>query len=475
MRQSPTANCFVLVILSFFLLTGCIKTSLPTDNSSSDTNSDGPPDITAVGTPTGAPSTAVIGSAGGSLNSPDGKFTLTVPAGALNSDLSISIQPVTNEAPGGIGIGYDLQPTGTKFNSPVTLTYHYSDIDLFGTSPYFLIPATQDSIGEWLPILSEGNIDTVAKTVSFTTPHFSSYVVVTTLRFEFGQFVFQENEANYVKAVRTKFGTSKIPTAPGDDYLPPLPVKSQVPDQEVSHWSVNHQGTTTIYGNIIGSGGRVNFQAPDHIEKEQIVEISAELDGNYGIKVNNKIVSLKHVILIGRIKLVPRKLIYDVKFDLHQAGTNECFIDNYTDETTAEVDVTGDAVEVPTAGIINQGPSTSPTSGKDNSGTETCSWVPDGTGMLNISDGSGTVSPPADQTPPNGDRRVTVFFNQQSTFYPKWKNVAWDGTTDYSGGQSLNPPLAVSFILNDQTQVQTFTVPSANGEADIKITVTPRQ
>lgn len=59
---------------------------------------------TEVGTPQGAKATRSIGPAGGTLASPDGRLTLTVPADALKETVAFSIQPVTNNAEGGLGL-----------------------------------------------------------------------------------------------------------------------------------------------------------------------------------------------------------------------------------------------------------------------------------------------------------------------------------------------------------------------------------
>src|SRR5260221_13625194 len=55
------------------------------------------------GTATGPAGEATIGPAGGALGSGGGKATGSIPPGGLAADTTISIQPVTNTAPGGKG------------------------------------------------------------------------------------------------------------------------------------------------------------------------------------------------------------------------------------------------------------------------------------------------------------------------------------------------------------------------------------
>src|SRR5450755_5139363 len=115
---------FILLIIACAL--SCKKTSTTGNNSSGNDTSVA---ITAIGTPIGIPVTKTIGAAGGTIISADGRAELDIPAGALSSDLAISIQPITNECPNGAGVAYDFLPNGTKFLIPATLTIHYTDDD----------------------------------------------------------------------------------------------------------------------------------------------------------------------------------------------------------------------------------------------------------------------------------------------------------------------------------------------------------
>jgi hypothetical protein len=462
----------ILVVLILFVsVTGCIKSILPSDNSGSDSSSNESPAITDVGTPIGNPSTKTIGSSGGTLTSPDGKFDLTVPAGALNSDLAISIQPVSNEAPGGIGVGYDLLPNGTKFNVPVTLTYHYADSDIVGTNPELFFIATQDSLGEWHVNTDQGNVDTTARTVSISTPHFSQYVLAASLHLEFQKRAFRENESGGITAWETLVYNY------GPDLV--LERKKQVPDNELSHWSLNGQGTTTIYGNIIGSGASVTFQAPSNIDKEQTVQVSTQLNGNY-IAINHQAININQVTVFGNIELVPEKFSYDVSIDYEAIGTSPCigFLDHYSQLATFRVDIAGDSVLV--SDVVNNPPSTTPTSGAATDGSESCSYNASTTGALNLleSGATGVVSPPADVAAPGVERTAVITVPQGNIFWPP----SWTITYPYGGGTSpwggdLLPtvPLVVRITVNDQPQSYggtsgtTFIGTSIN----INITITP--
>ena len=90
---------------------------------------------TEIGAPMGAPVTATIGAAGGTLVSPDGVLSLEIPAGALAADTAVGIQPIAHLAPGGVGAGYELTPEGTTFAKPVTLRFKYTEQTTAGSAP----------------------------------------------------------------------------------------------------------------------------------------------------------------------------------------------------------------------------------------------------------------------------------------------------------------------------------------------------
>jgi hypothetical protein len=480
MFPKPALNRFFLILLSLLVIVSCKKSLLP--------NLTPPPppgggtdtaEITAIGTPNGNPVTKTIGTSGGSVLSADGKFTVTIPAGALNKNLDVTIQPITNEAPGGIGGGYELMPSGTIFNVPVTLSYHYTDDDMNGSNPYFVYIATQDSIGEWTEDILNRDLDTVGKIISVTTPHFSSYVLASSVHFEFGQNQFTESESNYIRVVQTwtMRDLTDISKA-DDDYLPFLTIhkKQQTPDAQVGHWSINDMGPTTAdFGTITGSGAKVTYNAPADIEEEQTVKISAEVTGSYAAFVKGKKISLDKIIVLGEIRLVPDKFTYDVDIEYHLTKTNPCFIDNYTDGATLRVDIAKDVVTV--SDIQNQRPNTVPTSGPATDGSgDACAFVlGNDMGMVNIDSGTGTVTPEGDAGP-GVIKSATVTLNSSATGLPNWTVTTPDGQTSQYGAVPLPGfPPEIRIVLRDSTQVLSISSPpnTAGVTASATITITP--
>ncbi len=123
-----------------------------------------------------APATKTIGVMGGQLASSDGNLDVAIPAGAVGSDVTITVAPAEAPAAGAIGGVYEIGPTGTQFTTPVRMTLHYTAVGLEGMSESSLRVATYAG-GSW-QILSGAIVDTNAKTVSGLTTHLSPYAIV---------------------------------------------------------------------------------------------------------------------------------------------------------------------------------------------------------------------------------------------------------------------------------------------------------
>lgn len=130
--------------------------------------------VTPVGTAAGAEASASVPATGGTLVSTDGRLKVTVPAGALSASQVLTVQAISNQAPGGAGAAYRLGPEGTTFSQPVTLTFTYGAADTRGSDEAALSIAYQDSMGRWNSLTSVTR-DTAAKTISGVTSHFSDW------------------------------------------------------------------------------------------------------------------------------------------------------------------------------------------------------------------------------------------------------------------------------------------------------------
>ena len=152
----------LLTVSAILMLPGCKKISDGIVSAIPDE-----PTITAVGAPVGNVVTKLIGKSGGSIASADGNAELIFPAGALNDNISITVQAITNNAPNGVANAYRFLPQGIKFLKPVTLKFHYTAKDLAATLSDLMGIAFQQSSGIWYRVNNFTN-DTVKKIISAT-------------------------------------------------------------------------------------------------------------------------------------------------------------------------------------------------------------------------------------------------------------------------------------------------------------------
>ncbi|HEX8780607.1 MAG TPA: hypothetical protein VF728_05510, partial [Nocardioides sp.] len=150
--------------------------------------SDGPGDPGVVGLtpvptprgePLGPPTSQTISAEGGTLSTPDGALTLSVPAGAVTSPTEFTITPIENTARGAVAGAFRLEPEGATFAAPVTLTFQGLEDYPQGADIADVGVEYQDQDGYWQrvePATRNGG----ANTISVTTAHFSDWALAWT-------------------------------------------------------------------------------------------------------------------------------------------------------------------------------------------------------------------------------------------------------------------------------------------------------
>ncbi|MGN6418667.1 MAG: hypothetical protein ACTHMC_14325 [Pseudobacter sp.] len=133
------------------------------------------------GTPLGTAVTKVIGPAGGSIASEDGRMSIVVPAGTVNANTTFSVQPVTNTLGLGSGLSYRLLPENVTFNKDVEIRFNYNEQDLEGTEEDYLYLAFQNAEGYWARVRNR-TIDKANKVLKVNTRHFSDWSVETSIK-----------------------------------------------------------------------------------------------------------------------------------------------------------------------------------------------------------------------------------------------------------------------------------------------------
>jgi hypothetical protein len=270
-----------LLALSF---TACKKDGGP--ESTSDPLPQGNLAITAVGQTTGIKIEKQIGSSGGTLSSADGKLSLVIPAGALESDQNISMQSIENKAPLGIGgFAVRLLPHGLQFKKDISLVVKYTDEDLIGTAPELLKLATQTTKGSWK---KEGqvSVNKTAKTITASFNHFSDHSIYTEYSLQTKQTTSDTALIHVFTSQQVDFTVVHTMDA-GDGLLLPL-----LPGGEVISWSVNNIENPSPLDNLggfVSSGQNANhlaqrnYEAPRRAPSPSKVTISVKLNlGNLG-------------------------------------------------------------------------------------------------------------------------------------------------------------------------------------------------
>ncbi len=168
-------NKAVSILLSTALIAGLFscteKDPAPTDSPTPTTPTGY---VTPTGTPDGALISATIGAAGGSIESADKRIRVEIPAGALTANQTITLQPITNQAPNGKGKAFRLTPHGQQFAKPATISFHYTEEELNGTFAEALGIAYQNEKGIW-KVPTGLTLNKEAKTVTIKTTHFSDW------------------------------------------------------------------------------------------------------------------------------------------------------------------------------------------------------------------------------------------------------------------------------------------------------------
>ena len=326
----------VLVVFLLVLgISGCKKKQ--TESSVTDFQSTAPRTTPAVAQPVApvlTPTSTKIGPAGGTLNSSDGKLSISIPAGAVTTETEIAIQPAQDASGESFGPVYQLSPEGTTFPQPVTLTWHFSDGDLSITNLDNLIVRTKPVNGIWHP-QSDAQRDETAHTISVATSHFSQWGLAMSLRIEPSQAKVFAGDSIRVDAFVGE--TSLSPQPPdqgstgastaspasntgGDDLT--APTKSTDPRHDIFKnvvWRVNGvpTGNNTVgmveapisgaYWYEDAAHQPANYLAPDSVPSQNPVTVSFEMTVNSDVPGNNGSPAKAKMIATALITVLPRQ------------------------------------------------------------------------------------------------------------------------------------------------------------------------
>jgi hypothetical protein len=320
---------FFIVAFLFIAAVGIVSCKKDTKEETPPAENYGTP--TAVGTPTGAISSATIDEAGGSILSADGRLELIIPANALTAATTIGIQPYTNQTPGGSGVSYSLTPDGQQFSQPVTIRFHYDSLDVLESDIHVLGIAYQKPDHIWYSFETVV-LDSASGTVNISTNHFTIYSMYKNL--------YAVSDHANIKVNETATCTVVIVSKAKDNDLSDeeLPLNNVVnyPFPAQVSWTLNgslqgnqDDGTIAPLANSITT----TYTAPAAMGNmsSNPVTVTAEVSGVW-------LGGASKAYLTKQVKVVGKKYFISVELVGVNVNTGVLYI-NYTDSSSFLVDI----------------------------------------------------------------------------------------------------------------------------------------
>lgn len=291
-------NTFILytaLAICIAINSGCKK-----DNSVTNPIDSEKPLVTLVGTPTGPAVTASIDASGGTLPSADGMLQLIVPAGAVSSATTFSIQPITNHCPGGIAGAYRLLPEGITFAQPVTINLFYSDT--VTANEEYLSIAFQDTDKTWFA-WSSSTIDTTINRISVNTKHFCSFAFWSKLKIIPVQGIVKVNESLDLEVILV--GQTRSTTDRYGDELVNLAESVTF----VSDWGVEGSGN----GQMVRHGdNKTEYIAPTAVPPNGPFVLVWAILPNVTLRMNG--LTFPHPKVVAIVRIIDNALRFNVLF-----------------------------------------------------------------------------------------------------------------------------------------------------------------
>ena len=440
---------FLAAALIFAILFAGQNCKKSNNSGNTGNNNGAKPTPTAVGTPTGSLTSKFITQSGGTIASADGKLEIEFPNGALAADDTITIQPITNNCPGGIGPAYRLGPNGSKFNKPVTLKFHYDDSVLNSTLPNYMLLSFQDANGVWFALDNAKN-DTLNHIISGTTTHFTDYTYFEDvfLKPETATLKVGEHIQLYILVTvseedRDAFGNQGYALVKGTS----------------STWAVNgitngsdQYGKITVVPNATQLYDYVTYTAPATVppQDKNPVLISAEFNQNFLVNTpDGSLIASNKIILYSHIYIVDFGYHVQVNFEADSVNESGSYW-NWKDKGSFDIIFAGT-----NGSVKNINNSEAAIQLISNNTTCDVSLVSPGDGPIQIQDSGIVAINPAAKT-------ITVLFNRSlNPAYdipsPTWNYTCAGGSSGrLGGGYGPSFPTYIQFNI-DSVNVQTMT------------------
>lgn len=247
---------------------------------------------TPIGSAAGNAVRKTIDASGGELASADGRIQVIIPAGALSAAKEVSIQPISNELPGGIGQAFRILPHGEQFSKPVSIVFHYKVEDTLNTLPQFLDIAYQDEKGNW-QALNNTSVNRTQRTLTATTTHFSDWGYFKSMTLTPAEATVQTEEELELK-VTTRFPYIDPDDQPKGDATTPVYTSPRLlRSDEIKGWTYQGEGI------LVSRGAQAYYTAPRKAPAANpeavVANIQMHRKGQFMLLSNITVVSNKNV------------------------------------------------------------------------------------------------------------------------------------------------------------------------------------
>jgi hypothetical protein len=225
--------------------------------------------VTPVGTPQGTATSKSITNTGGVIETADGQLKIEIPPGAVATEQTISIQPITTTNSAGLGQAYRLTPHDFVFSKPVKITFAYTDNQIKTTIPEALGIAYQNKQGVWMAV-GGSELNKTNKKISVTTTHFSDWGFFERVNITPQSSTVLPNGMIKLNLSRTlPYADLLAPLVPGKEY----PIVDKVPLEKefIKQWRPVTEGQLTPNNN------EATYKAPAQEPETNPVVVTTEL------------------------------------------------------------------------------------------------------------------------------------------------------------------------------------------------------
>ena len=247
-----------------------------------------------MGEPDGEALEAEIGADGGTLSTDDGRFILTVPAGALAAKTRLSVRPITATAPGAAGLAVRLEkPAGVEFAQPVKVSFRLTATEFAGADLQSLGVGFQNAQGFWEKVPATWSA--AEQTLSATTSHFSDWSALVGRQLEPGSASVQVGKTvTLTMRFCDEVSPDQQPACRPGEGTPCLVAQCRtlsLSGRDFDQWSVNgNLGGTSETGTVVQNGPAAVFTAPSKKPDPSQVAVSVRYavnDGQQRLLVSN--------------------------------------------------------------------------------------------------------------------------------------------------------------------------------------------